>query len=592
MPPQDSNKPDKSTPAIPQASGSAPLTVKSGLSDENKAMREDWNKLSKAKQNSYFDSLPVKDRDEFAMRIGLYGPIQTTIGPGPKTGSIPWMKEKAGQILAFGANQLPTIGGVSGGLSGGAIGTAIAPESGVAPVTGAVIGSGVGGGIGEGVRQKIFDLTGANDFEDPETKTWGARFKSMAKEGAGQAAGELLGQGSGKVLRLTLERSLAKLYYAGGLKYGDPLGGGDMEKVIHDVMATEKAGSKATTVGDLLGVIKQTKKDIGNEVDVQMVQGIRQNGQVVPLGKAHADTTPVVNAVNSLLTADPSIVKRAAIDKAGKEEAFLRRVKKEALAFQQHLWTYEELTSERIRLNNELAPLYTLPPGEQRVYLLDHPDLAIKKKMAEAIRDVIYPQMDSVANWPKGTTALLQNKRGALMSLENQVTEHLSDIMTKARQAKGAPLTEKTNISSYGTSAGKPGFAIHRLTGIVHTPNPEFKADKKVAQAFGNTVGSKARLFFASPAGSPALGNELLSMPLRELVNPSQPKKPEDQDAPVGPQSSVARPKELIEKAKRLNPSAQGQTAYAHTAVNPQTGHKIGSNGNGWYDIQTGAKVA
>lgn len=60
----------------------------------------------------------------------------------------------------------------------------------------------------------------------------------------------------------------------------------------------------------------------------------------------------------------------------------------------------------------------------------------------------------------------------------------------------------------------------------------------------------------------------------------------------IGGQSSVSTPKELIERAKQLNPSAQGQTDYTHIAVNPATGHRIGSNGGAWFDLQTGAKVA
>lgn len=61
----------------------------------------------------------------------------------------------------------------------------------------------------------------------------------------------------------------------------------------------------------------------------------------------------------------------------------------------------------------------------------------------------------------------------------------------------------------------------------------------------------------------------------------------------IGPQSSVATPRELLERAKQLNPAAQGQVAYNHTAVNPATGHRIGSNdGVRWVDLQTGVEVS
>jgi hypothetical protein len=543
------------------------------------------------------DVTPIEGNDS-AHELDSQAPV--SLSAPPKFGSIPWMKQKAYSTLAWGANQLPTAEGIVGGVGGAILGEAADPLGGGVP--GGIAGAGLGGAHGEYDRQRIVDAAGLDPYAKP--KTPGQRMVEMAKEGAGQAAGEMVGMGVGKVLRPTLERSLAKLYFAGKLKYGDPLDGGDLEKVIHDVMDTEKANktpklgghpdNKAVTVGDFLDTISQSKKEIGQEVDIQNALPITQNGKTVMLGQAHADSIPIVNAITSKATDSPSIVKMAKLNPAGKEAVYLEKIRREALNFQQHPWTYAELTDRRIHLNQELAPIYSLPPGEQRVYLLEHPDLAYKKAEAEAIRDVIYPQMDKAAGNPLGTTAALQNKRGALMSLENQVNEHLSNLKTTSRQAQGAPLTQKANISSYGTSSGKPGFAVHRLTSLVHTPNVERQADKKVAQAFGNTIGSKVRKAVTTPLGSEKLGNELLSLPLRELVNPSQPsqKKPEE-DNSSGGQSSVVKPKDLIGRAKQMNPSATGQVAYTHTAVNPATGHKIGSNsGSEWFDIETGQQVA
>ena len=567
--------------AVPQSSGiTAP---------DNAAIREDWKKLSKADQDAYFQSLPAQDQVDFANRVGLFeSKLPVSMSASPPVGSVPWMKEKAYSILNWGENKLPTAFGMAGGAAGALAGGAIDPAGGEIP--GKIIGSGIGGAFGEGLRQGVVHLSGADQFEDP--RTMGERFKDMAKEGAGQAAAEASGHLLGKWLRPTLDRSLSKMYFAGKLKYGDPLGKGDLETVIDDLIKTEKAGTgRATTVGDFLGVINKAKSDVGQEVDAQMTLPLVQNGRQVMLGHAHADSRPIVNAITSFATADPSIVKLAQMNPAGKEAAYLEHIRREALNFSQAPWTYQELTSRRINLNNELAPLYDLPRGEQRVYLLDHPDLAYKKAEADAIRDIIYPKMDQLSGKPMGTTAELQGKRGALMSLENQVTEHLSDLKTKSRQAQGAPLTQKANISSYGTSSGKPGFAVHRLTSLVHTPNVERQADKKVAQAFGNTVGSKIRQKVTTPLGSKTLGNEILSLPLRKLVNPARPKKPDEGDG--GPQSSSTpppSPKELMERAKGLNPS--GQVAYSHVAVNPATGHRIVSNdGVTWLDAQTGARI-
>jgi hypothetical protein len=578
-------------PVSAQQSGSANLSdTTSGGGDA--ALRAKWKGMSKEQKDSLLASLDPHQRIAIQQRLGEFdSKLPIGVSAPPKFGTVPWMKQKALSFVNAGANQLPTVLGAAGGLFGTGVGEGLNPAGGGIP--GAIIGSDVGGTAGDAARQVIQHATGYDQFEAPEDKTLGARTWSAAKEGAEQAAGEISGQLLGTLIRPTLDRSLAKLYYAGGLKYGDPLGRGDLESVIHDVMATEKSGQPAVTVRDFYGVLNQAKKDIGQEVDLQYALPVTQNGVTTMLGKAKADSTPIVNAITSKAIADPSIVKMAKLNPAGKEAAYLERIRREALNFSREPWTYEELTDRRIKLNQELAPLYELPAGEQRVYLLDRPDLAYKKAEAEAIREVVYPQMDHLANNPPGTTAQLQNRRGALMSLETQVENHLGNLKTKARQAKGAPMTEKANISTYGTSSGKPGIAMHRLSSLVHTPNPERAADKKVAQAFGNTVGSKIRSAISSPRGSAAVGNELLSMPLRELVNPAPPPRKEDDEGTPDNQSSAVRPRDLIDKARQLNPAAQGQTAYDHVAVNPDTGHKIGSkDGRTWYDLQTGAKVA
>lgn len=592
-----------------------PTTPKTDSTADDKALREEWGKLSHEEKNAYFGKLPASAQDDFAKRVGLFEsqqPVNVSTpptadfsdfekNPSPQTlgtsvaKSIPWMKQKALATVNAGANWLPTAGGVVGGGVGGAVGTAGIP--GVGTTGGAVIGAGIGGGTGEAARQYIQHKTGYDQFEDSKDKTLGTRAKGVVKEGMFQATGEASGQLAGKWLRPTLERSLSKLYYAGGLSHGDPLGGGDLESVMDDILATEKQTGKAVTVRDFYDTVNQAKKDVGQEVDMKMSAPIKlKSGQVVPLGKAEAPPTEIVNAINSLLTADPSIVKRAALNKAGKEAAYLQNIKKEALAFSQKPWTYEELASERIRLNNELSPIYTLPPGEKRVYMLDHPNLAVAKAEADAIRDTTYPMMDRLSGEPPGTTAALQNKRGALMRLETQINEHLGDIKTKARKAQGAPPLEKVNISSYGTTGGKPGLAVHRLSGLVHTPNPEATADRQVKKAFGHGAGTNIRRVITTPGGSKKAGDELLSMPLRMLLNNYQndktTPKPKDDDSSDN-QSSVASPKDLKERAKKLNPVGQGQVAYAHHAVNSATGHRVGSNDRGktWYDVRTGEPV-
>lgn len=513
----------------------------------------------------------------------------------PTTGSIPWMKEKAAQLYTWGANQLPTVGGVTGGLVGGAVGGAATVGAG-GEVPGAIVGSGVGGGIGEAARQYLLHKSGYDQYDTPESKTLGHRTLDVAKEGIGQAAGEMSGQALGKWLRPTVERSIAKLHYAGNLKYGDPLDAkGDLEKVFNDVVKAEKTTGSGVTVRDFVDVLSKAKNENGRLVDNQMMLPINQNGHIITLGKATSDPTPIAKAISDMATADSSIIRDARVNPAGKEAAYLAHIQREATNYSKDLPTYEDLMAKRIRLNNELAPLYELAtPGERRVYLLDHPDLAVKKAEADAIRNVVYPKMDTLSGKPYGTTAELQGKRGILMSLEGQVTKHLGDLKTATLKAQGANPWDKINASGYVTSSGKPGGAIHRVTSLFHTPNDLARADSQVKKAFGHGLGTNTRRVLTTPAGV-----EVMSMPVRELqkkinehFDPHQ-KQDEDDDSLGGQSSVTPGPRELIKKAKDLNPAATGQVAYSHVAVNPTTGHKIGSrDGKTWFDVQNGSRVA
>ena len=179
--------------------------------------------------------------------------------------------------------------------------------------------------------------------------------------------------------------------------------------------------------------------------------------------------------------------------------------------------TFRNLTDRRIILNENLSAMYSLPPGEQRAYLLAHPELEIDKAEADAIRDVVYPEIDDASGPPLGTTAKLQQRRGAIMGLSNTVQKHLDQLEVKTKTLAGLPVWERGNISTYGTTSGRPGVAVHRLSSLLRTPNPEAAANKRVASAFGHTVGSK----IATPLATKP-GMDVMALPFRYLAAPER----------------------------------------------------------------------
>lgn len=581
MPPQNANPPKDKTPT-PSVNTAVP---------DDKTLREDWSKLSTDDKNRYFSNLSAEEQVKFGQRVGLFESKEpVSISAHPKMGTIPWMKEKAYGLLGSAVNQLPTVEGTAGGIVGGVVGGAADILGGEWP--GAIAGAGIGGAHGEYDRQRLNKLFNLDPYAKPETTR--NKIYEIGKQGIEQAGAEIFGQMMGKALRPTLDRSISKIIYAGNLSHGtDVMGSSNVRKVISDLIATEKNGQgKALTVKDLFNVVHSAKSDIGQTVDLQYaLPAVGKNGKTMLLGQVSPNPDPIINAINSKFSSSPSVTVLAKINPAGPEAAYLQRLKNEALNYSKHNWTYSELADRRIHLNEEIGAIYALPPGEKRVAMLASPDLAYKQAEADAIRDITYPEMDRLAKQPLGTTRAMQEKRGALMSIENEIHHHLGDLQTKVARAQGANPWDKINASGYITSSGKPGGAVHRVTSLVHTPNALARADKQVAKAFGHGIGPNARRLASTPSGM-----EIMSLPLREYYNPSKPeqKKPEDEDNSTdGPQSSVAKPKELLEQAKQLNPVAQGQVAYAHVAVNPATGHRIGSHdGNTWYDHATGAQVA
>jgi hypothetical protein len=543
------------------------------------------------------DVTPVEDNDS-THEFDSKAPV--SLSAPPKVGSIPWMKQKAYATLTWGANQLPAVEGTIGGAGGALLGEVADPLGGGVP--GAIVGAGVGGAHGEYDRQRIIDAAGLDPYADPKTKTVGHRTLAMAKEGLNQAGAEVVGIGAGLMLRPTLGRSLAKLYNAGGIDYGDGMGQGRLKTVIKDLMETEKApGGKAVTIQDFVNTIDKTKEEVGAKADTALNAPVSVGGKTVLLRDMAPDPVPISNLIKNFATKDGGIIKRASLTGSDPSvtaaKKYLRMIKDRALTFEQKPWTYGQLATERMRINRELSDFYAMTPGEKQTFLKENPLFEVDKAIADHIRDVTYPEMDKAAGFPKGTTKSLQEKRGILMQMDTEVRKNLQKLQNKTVQMKGEGLADKVSPSGYITSEGKPGGSFHRIQRVFHTPSGVASADKKVSQAFGHAPLTKLRKGITTPFGSKKAGNEILASPVRELVEhfkddqPTPP--PQDGDDDFGPQSSVARPKDLIEKAKKMNPAASGQTAYTHVAVNPATGHRIGSNsGREWFDIQTGARIA
>jgi hypothetical protein len=419
---------------------------------------------------------------------------EATVEAAPPALSWRGLKDKALTLRDKAINQLPTVGGILGGVLGGGAGL----ESGPGAVGTAALGAGAGGVLGEDARQT---LTEHFHPEDKKMKP-GEALKGLALEGAGQAAGEATGQMLGRWFRPSLESSINKLWFAADL--GPKT---DLDAVMPEIMAAEKA-NPAKTVGDFVDVVDTAKKKIALEVDTALKNQVSVGGKMVPLGGVEADVTPIGDGIWKAATQHPSDV----LANPAKAAAAKNRVAKLYATPKTYAW----LNDRRTVLNRELNRFYAMKtPEAQAQYLFQHPDFEIDKAEADAIRDVVYPQMDKAAGKPAGYFEGLQRKRGALMSIEDQTREHVDALAAKSRKVKGAPMVDP--VRAYGSTSGHGGFTT-RVGAILGPPNPERAANKQVARAFEHTPKTAVgKLLGTRP------GMEIMSLPLRELFTPSEP---------------------------------------------------------------------
>ena len=198
----------------------------------------------------------------------------------------------------------------------------------------------------------------------------------------------------------------------------------------------------------------------------------------------------------------------------------IRMYKDRALDYQKHPRTFGWLFDRRQVLNDELHRFESLTPGEKALDLAQHPNLEADKVEADAIRDLIYPQMDKAAGKPKGYFRDLQRRNGAVIEAERSTIKNL-DRIEEGAHLRAGPISERTSGSTYMTGEGRPGFAFHRVHRLLSKPHPETFLDSRVASAFGNSIATKTGNLISSPISA-----ELMALPLRELMLPDMPRGP------------------------------------------------------------------
>jgi hypothetical protein len=436
-----------------------------------------------------------------------------TIRAIPEWYSLEGLKERAIHARNWLINQLPTAGGIGGGIIGGGVGL----ESGPGDIAAAAIGSAAGGALGEDAREALFEkLYPMQKKMEPKESA-----EAIGKSAAVQGFSELLPRMVGRIFRPA--STAEKLSWVGKLGPRE-----DIDAGLPEILKTEREpGNKVETIGQYLKVLDQTKRRLGNEVSIALRNPVEVTAsdheillstKKIPLAAVEADTTSISDRIRSIEAEHPTWEERY--------PEKLKAVKARALSFERKPHTYGWLFAQRQELNDTLAPFYKLASeGEKAEYLDRHPEFAIDKAEADAIRDLIYPQMDKAAGKPEGYFRDLQRRYGSVISVDNATNKHVEALMASARMKRGAPFTERVNVSTYGVPPGRVGMAVHRLHGLVFPPEGETVLNRAVKGAFGHSAVTGAGKVVSAP-----LTSEILALPIRVLLEP-------DEIPPVGPKT-------------------------------------------------------
>ena len=247
------------------------------------------------------------------------------------------------------------------------------------------------------------------------------------------------------------------------LSYASKIGGKEadvVDIVANDLKSTAEKHGRPYSMDGYIDIINKTKEGFDNEIGSAMVK-VKGN----PIA-----ANPIADNIRSLITPE---MKRFP-NRYAKE---MREINMEATRFEQPM-TIEVLDDARKNANTRLETYYS--QANPRTPL----QIKIDREIGNGAREIINPYLDKAAGKPTGYFAALKRREAALIDLREKVTVEADKLKAQSKQAAGAPWHERSNISTYGTSSGKPGIALHRLTGLFRAKDPYWSASKAVEQGF------------------------------------------------------------------------------------------------------------
>lgn len=251
-----------------------------------------------------------------------------------------------------------------------------------------------------------------------------------------------------------------KLAFAAGKGTTEPI-----TTALSDIRSTARE-AKPRNVNDFLDVVNRSKDDMNKEVGQAMFPV--QHYTIVPTG--------VSQRILSLITPNMS--------QTAEGRAAIQQIKSAAREFEKP-WTVQQLDAERMKRYADLNTFNKKDPVARYAAKNGSVNIAIDDAVNQAIRDTVYPILDTSAGKSPGYFANLKRRQSALIDLQSTLDKRTKELRDITARTKGAPRISGENVSLYGHPTGGVGSSVHRLQDIIIRPNPEKQAARRVRQTFG-----------------------------------------------------------------------------------------------------------
>jgi hypothetical protein len=265
-----------------------------------------------------------------------------------------------------------------------------------------------------------------------------------------------------------------------------------IEKTLPDLRKTaSETGLSPKSMEDFHSVVSSASRQMKREADAALA----------PIGQTQIFPSGIAQRIRALITSN-MVHTIGGQTNAAKIEAAAREFDRP--------WSYADLDLERADINKRINPFYNKEGIDQYAALVNRNTL-IDKTIADAIRDIVYPQMDRAALKPPGYFRALKQRQGNLMELQSELDPKSPKSRTTALRGQTAEIQggsrfSRENASIHMGGSGVPRASIYGLLNVIKKRNPMAAANKRVGMGFST--------------GSPTAKAYTRTLPMRQTLFP------------------------------------------------------------------------